>query len=119
MTQTATALAHKLLAEKAESLEELRIYVFEDDAAAHDDELQEQLETEFAGHFDLAKQELTASFGTPLRIGNGDSEWIPLNGVFRFAVWQIAGKFLWCTAAHEDRELPFLLMLGTRPTETA
>jgi hypothetical protein len=42
-----------------------------------------------------------------------DDDLIPLNGVFRFAEWEVDGKKIFAAAAHEDRELPYLLVLGT------
>ena len=113
MTRSATELAAKLLKRKKEGLEELRLHVFELDGDEHDDELVEQLYMEFSAEFDRAREELSTSFGPPERTGIEDDSAIPLNGVFRFAIWKIERKTLFAAAAHEDRGLPVILMLGT------
>jgi hypothetical protein len=38
---------------------------------------------------------------------------MPLNGVFRFAIWKVKGKHLFVAAHHEDRGIPIVLVLGT------
>ena|SRR5688572_670488 len=113
MATSATALAKELLAGDAGSLEELRIHEFEDDEAAHDDDAIEKLYEEFSAEFDGVKTELTKTYGEPSRSGKEDDEVIPLNGVFRYAVWSVGDKQLFTAAAHEDRGVPILLMLGT------
>jgi hypothetical protein len=108
-------LVRKLLEADEDGLEELKVYKFplDDDGPAQDDELQEKLTTEFESAFKSAKAELAKTFGKPVRTGVDDHENIPLNGVFRFAIWQVQAKLLWLAAAHEDRELPYVLILGT------
>jgi hypothetical protein len=94
-------------------LEDLRIHDFTDDEAAHDDEAIEKLYADFSAEFDRVEAALTKEYGKPLRTGTEDDEVIPLNGVFRFAIWRVGGKQLFAAAAHEDRGVPILLMLGT------
>ena len=119
MSKSPTALAKELLEAEAGGLEELRIHEFTDDESAHDDELAERLYAEFSADFDRAQAELGKKYGSPSRTGQEDDEVIPLNGVFRFAVWQIGDKQLFAAAAHEDRGVPILLMLGTAGGDVA
>ena len=113
MPKSATELARKLLKRKKDGLEELRLHMFELDGDEEDDELDERLHTEFSADFDRVQKELAGAFGPPARTGSEDDSVIPLNGVFRFAIWDIEGKSLFAAAAHEDRGAPVLLMLGT------
>ena len=93
--------------------EELRLHTLEFDGDKDDDELDDRLHAEFSADFDRVKAELASAFGPSARTGSEDDSIIPLNGVFRFAIWNIEGKTLFAAAAHEDRGLPVLLMLGT------
>lgn len=113
MAKSAKTLAREILAGDAGALEELRIHEFEDDEEAHDDEATEKLYEEFSAEFDRVKAALTKQYGQPSRTGKKDDKAIPLNGVFRFAVWAVGDKKLFAAAAHEDRGVPILLMLGT------
>lgn len=113
MAKSTTALARELLDAGPGGMEELRIHVFEDDEAAHDDEATEGLYAEFAAEFDRCVAELSRKYGPPSRRGEEDDEAVPLNGVFRFAVWSVGDHELFVAAAHEDRGVPVLLMLGT------
>ena len=72
----------------------------------------ERLYKEFLAEFDRAAGELSKKYGTPARMGKQDDSAIPLNGVFRFAVWEVEGTELYLAAAHEEREVPILLMMG-------
>jgi hypothetical protein len=113
MSRSATTLANELLEAEAGGLEELRIHEFTDDEAAHDTELTDRLHADFSAEFDRVQAELSNRYGAPSRTGEEDDEVIPLNGVFRFAVWQVGDRQLFAAAAHEDRGVPILLMLGT------
>jgi hypothetical protein len=98
------------------TLEVVEIYEFEGDSRdleSHDFELHESLVARFAADFHRVRDELVAEFGEPSSIGEEDDEHIPLAGVFRFDVWQQNHQWLYLAAAHEDRELPYLLVLGT------
>ncbi|MFO0797423.1 MAG: hypothetical protein U0804_08080 [Gemmataceae bacterium] len=110
---TSAALARKLLDSGSGGLEELRVHVFDDDLAAHDDVAIESLTADFVVEFDRCVVELSQVYGAPQRLGTEDDDAVPLNGVFRFAVWTVGNQELFAAAAHEDRELPILLMLGT------
>ncbi|MDR2880543.1 MAG: hypothetical protein LBV29_01390 [Azoarcus sp.] len=109
----ATDLARQLLEADPGDLEEWRIHVFEDDESAHDDALTEKLYAEFSAEFARVQAELAAQYGAPARTGEEDDDLIPLNGVFRFAIWLVGDRQLFVAAAHEDRGVPILLMLGT------
>lgn len=113
MAKSATALARELLDAGPGGLEELRVHVFDDDEAAHDDAATERLYAELAAEFDRYVAELTQEYGPPDRRGEEDDDAVPLNGVFRFAVWSVGDQELFAAAAHEDRGVPVLLMLGT------
>jgi hypothetical protein len=113
LAKSATALASELLKGDAGGLEELRIHEFTDNDEAHDDDSIDKLYEEFAAEFDRVVTALSKMYGKPSRTGKQDDEVIPLNGVFRFAVWSVGDKQLFATAAHEDRGVPILLMLGT------
>jgi hypothetical protein len=114
MSKSASALAKKLLKRNRDSLGEVRIHEFPDDESAHDDELTERLYIDFSDEFERVQTELTKQFGAPSRTGATDDEAIPLNGVFRFAVWDVGNKQLFAAATHEDRGVPIILMLGTK-----
>ena len=77
------------------------------------DALHARLHAEFSAEFDRVQAELARTYGEPLRTGAGDDDLIPLNGVFRFALWEVGDMVLFAAAAHEDRDCPLLLMLGT------
>ena len=94
-------------------MEELRIHDFPDDASAHDDALRKRLYQSFSTDFDRAQAELSKKYGPPVRTGKDDDDAIPLNGIFRFAVWDVDGIELYLAAAHEDRGVPILLMMGS------
>jgi len=113
MRQVAVPIARQLLASPKASIAELWIRPFEDDSAAHDDDLQAQLERDFVTAFEEAQSELTEQFGRPARVGDDYDESLPLSGVFRLAIWSTGDQNLWLAAAHEDRECPFVLLLGT------
>jgi hypothetical protein len=119
MAKSATTLASELLESDVGALEELRIHEFKDDEEAHDDEAVERLYADFASEFDRVEAALSKQYGKPSRTGKEDDEVIPLNGVFRFSIWPVADKQLFLAAAHEDRGIPILLMLGTVDEDVA
>jgi hypothetical protein len=113
MHGSAVLVARELLLAGAAGFKELLMYTFPDDEAAHQDDLQKRVRREFTAAFDATVTELTTEFGQPSRSGDRNDGLIPLGGVFRFAVWAAGGRELYAAAAHEDRELPYLLVLGT------
>jgi hypothetical protein len=119
MAKSATALARELLEGDTGGLEELRMHEFADDEEAHDDDAIDKLYEEFSSEFDRVVATLSKKYGKPSRTGKEDDEVIPLNGLFRFAVWSVGDKQLFAAAAHEDRGVPILLMLGTADGEVA
>ena len=97
-------------------LEFLRERVFHlDETAAHDDELHEKLCEEYSADVDRLKAELSKTYGKPLRAGSSTTRLVPLNGVFRYAVWKVGKRHLFIAAAREDRECPMWLVLGATP----
>src|SRR5262249_2797943 len=115
LPQSAVKLAQKLLKKDEDGLEQLRLHDFPDDESAHDDELTERLYVEFSAEVEGVQAELTKEYGPPFRKGKSDNKVIPLNGVFRYAIWQVAKKQLFVAAHHEDRGIPIVLWLGTVP----
>ncbi len=113
MAKSVTSLAKKALAAGKGAMEEVRIHVFEDDMEAHDEEAVEKLHADFAKRFDRTVATLAKEYGQPVRTGQKDDRSIPLNGVFRFAIWKVGKLELYVAAAHEDTEVPIILMLGT------
>jgi len=113
MPKSAVDLAAELLGLPKASLEDLEIHQFKDDSAAHDDVAMQQLHADFESKFERAQSELSARYGEPIRTGDDHDEDIPLGGVNRFAVWSVETKLLYLAFAHEDRECPILLMMGT------
>jgi hypothetical protein len=106
--------AQRLLGSRFEDMAELWIRGFADDFEAHDDGLQEQLERDFNFAFNEAVSELTSEFGPPRRSGQEFDGSIPIGGLFQYAIWQIRDSELWVAAAHEDRECPFVLLMGCK-----
>lgn len=106
-------LAQKILKKQDDDMEELRLHWFNGDEEAHDDEAVEGLYEEFVRELERAREELSASYGKPKRTGKKDDKAVPLNGVFGFAVSDIKGRKLWVAAAHEERDVPIMLMMGT------
>lgn len=119
MAKSATALAGEVLEAGPGGLEELRIHMFEQDGDEHDDEAVERLHADFSAEFDRVQAALTERYGQPSRSGTEGvgydqaDDAIPLNGLFRFAVWAVGELELFAAAAHEDRGASILLMLGT------
>lgn len=113
MSKSVATVANKLLKTEGDELEILRMHDFPDDESPHDDALIERLYSEFSAQLDRVQTQLTKKYGPPTRIGETDDDIIPLNGVFRFAVWEIGIKALFIAASHEDRGVPILLVLGT------
>jgi hypothetical protein len=114
--------ARRLLAAGQDDMDDVGLYQFDfskGDAEAHDDARQDGLRREFIADCEAAIAELTAAFGPPHEIGDDDIDVVPLNGVFKFAVWELAGQKLYVAAVHEDRECPYLLMLGTAVGDVA
>jgi hypothetical protein len=122
MVKSTTTLAGELLDDDSGGLEELRVHEFADgpdDEEALNDEAMAKLYADFSAEFDRAEAALTKQYGKPSRTGEDDDEIIPLNGVFRFAIWPVGDKQLFAAFAHEDRGVPILLMLGTAEDDVA
>jgi hypothetical protein len=110
---SAVGLALKCLAAEGKQLELLLIYQFKDDAEAHDDELQRRLEVEFEKEWKRATTEIACEFGAAtIAVDYNDTRYVPLNGVGGVSSWLVGDKRLYVCYAHEDRELPYLLVVG-------
>lgn len=111
-THDPVQLAKQCLA-TGDELQVLRMHSFGDDAEAHDDAKQDNVLTQFEAAFATTLGQLESAFG-PAELGNDEEEpsFVPLCGVFRVASWELNGNQLFLAAAHEDRESPFMLVLG-------
>ena len=117
MAKSVVTLASDLLEGEIGSLEELRVHEFIDDAEAHNDKKVDKLYQDFSAELDRVEVDLSQKYGKPSRVGKQDDDLIPFNGVFRFAIWTVGERLLFAAAAHEDRGVPILLMLGTADGE--
>ena len=115
LPQSAAKLAQKVLKKDEDTLEELRLHDFPDDESAHDDELTERLYAEFSADVEAIQAEIAKLYGPPIRAGTTGDKFVRMNGVFRFAMWKVAGRQLFIAACHEDRGIPIVLWLGTVP----
>ena len=113
MSEPAVPVARRLLPGGPDGLEVLMMHQFPDDGDAHDEGTQRRARRAVDIAFDDAEAELTAEFGPPAGIGTQNAGAIPLCGIIRWATWAAGGQTLYLAAAHEDRELPLLLALGT------
>jgi len=113
MSMSATALANSMIEDEESDIEELQVHEFPDDTTAHDEAAIQGLYQQFNSDFDDVSAELSVQYGDPAYAGDVDTDAIPLNGVFRYAIWNVEGKHLFLAAAHEDRGTPIVLMLGT------
>jgi len=111
-----SAVAQTCLAYDGRHDEALLVYSFKDDNDAHDDALQERLWTEFRQTWLTATAELEKKFG-PAVIAEKmeETRWVPLCGVGGVSSWKTDCGLLWIAYAHEDRECPFLLLVGKLP----
>jgi hypothetical protein len=110
----ALELARKCLSADGPQMEPLLVYSFQSDVDAHDDVLQNRLITEFEEEWRKASVELAREFGAAVTAEScEETEYVPLNGVGGASSWQVAGKRLYVAYAHEDRETPYLLIVGT------
>jgi hypothetical protein len=110
----AIELARQCLSASTNAMEPLSLYNFEDDLEAHDEELQGRLEVEFHDAWQFVTDELTRVFG-PAAVAESEEEvdWVPLCGVGGASWWETSQGRLWVAYAHEDRETPYLLMVGS------
>jgi len=109
------ARARALLQSPTETIDELITRDFEDDEEAHDNRRQKALHKVFTAAFENVRQELIVAFGLPIREGtDGKDAAVRVAGAFLFAVWNIEGHELALAADHEDRELPFRLVLSRK-----
>lgn len=113
---SATDLAQICLGKAGMHMEPLVMYWFNDkrgDEDAHDDELQNRLEVDFERRWKEATVHLEQTFG-PAEIGisEAETEFVPLNGVGGAASWVVNKRRLFTAYSHEDRELPWVLVVG-------
>lgn len=109
-------LAEGMLTQSDSTFEVLKIYQFQNDVDAHNDKLQADLEIEFNREFENIFTQLQSRFADPTSIDLPSVD-LPVGG-FRNAVWLIGEKVLSLVAYHEDREVPFVLLLSVTPRKT-
>ena len=85
----------------------------DDDLPEDDEAAVKQLRAEFIDDFNQVRDELEEVYGTPSRTGWKDDHAIPLNGVFRFAIWEVREQLLFVATAQESRAYPISPVLGT------
>ena len=73
----------------------------------------------FSGATGCTGRSSPGTYGKPLRTGRSNTRLIPINGVFRYAVWEVGKRRLFVAAAREDRECPMELVLGAAPGRVA
>ena len=135
MSKSASELAKQFLGNPEPGLDVLRIHQFSDDVEELDDAEIERLYSEFLTELERVTAELTAEFGAPAGLKARpagryrphfptsplfaqlpdelfDAGAIPVGGAFAFGVWKVGSRQLFAAIAHEDRELPILLVLG-------
>lgn len=83
-----------------------------DEADAHNLKLLEQTKARFQRRLQRQVTQLEKEFGEPAERGTDQHPDIPVNGVFRYALWREGGKTLYVAASHEDIGLPCVLTLG-------
>jgi hypothetical protein len=105
--------AEELLKSSASQCEEIDCREFYDDEEAHDDQLQESLEGMFLKNCAKYEKAITQKYGAPAMEGTTEHCDLPLNGVLRYFIWSIKEKMLYLAVCHEDRELPWVVCLGT------
>jgi hypothetical protein len=112
--KTLAAKAKNLLKQRTSQSEPIDCREFFDDQEAHDDSLHRTLERMFRDNISKYQAALTREYGPPTNEGFSAHRDIPLNGVMRYAVWEISQKTLYLALAHEDRELPYVIYLGVQ-----
>lgn len=105
--------AYAMFSRRGPALKEVEAYKFLNDAEAHDDDLQNEVRTKFEKRFAALQKLLSKEFGDPVKEGAQHRD-IPRN-TEKFALWKVKGKRkqLFLGMCHEDRELPFELIIGT------
>ncbi len=83
-----------------------------DEADTHNLKLLVQTKARFQRRLQRQVTKLEKEFGEPAERGNDQHPDIPVNGVFRYALWREGGKTLYVAASHEDIGLPCVLTLG-------
>lgn len=107
------ALAKSLFSQRGTKMEDVEVYEFLDDEAAHDDALQQEVCCKFERRFASLKKLLSDEFGPPALAGHSHRD-IHVNTAL-FAMWEVPRKTkrLFLGMSHEDRELPYVIVLGT------
>jgi hypothetical protein len=85
---------------------------FADDAEAYDDGVQQATEAVFLDNMASYEMILTAKYGPPTAAGEYEHERIPVNGQVRHVMWKVGRQRLYLAVSHEDREMPWVTLLG-------
>ena len=105
------AAAKSLMKGTVDAREDFHMQHF-DEADAHNLKLLEQTKARFEKRLQQQVRKLAKEFGEPAERGNDQHPSIPVNGVFRYALWLDGRKTLYLAASHEDIGLPCVLTLG-------
>jgi hypothetical protein len=100
------------------------VYFPPDDEVAHDDDEQARLHAALESDFNTARKRLTAEFG-PSWLGKRDphsGEWDAKSAqvgivAHQIAWWSVGDRELFIATSKEDRETPFILVVGALPKE--
>lgn len=105
--------AQALVKGRRDAQKEIEIREF-DDEEAHDEELLARVKASFGRKLATCLKSLKAEYDEPADTGTDQHDGIPVNGVFRYALWSVGAKTLYLAASHEDIGLPCVLVVGVR-----
>ena len=111
------AAAKALLQGTISARDDIHLHHF-DEIDAHDLKLLKQTKARFQRRLQRQVTKLEKEFGEPAERGNDQHPDIPVNGVFRYALWREGGKTLYVAASHEDIGLPCVLTLGVSMSQS-
>lgn len=105
-------IAAALLKTKKDQVLDLELHDF-DDASAHDRRLPQRIQQQFADQAQEIEAVLGNILGAPHETGTTEHRKLPINGVCRFAYWNVGWRLLYVAVSHEDIGLPCRLVMGT------
>ncbi|MCA8986774.1 MAG: hypothetical protein KDA78_03990 [Planctomycetaceae bacterium] len=111
--RTILSKAAQLLKCTSSQFKELDCRELQDDEEAHDDQLQDTLKETFLKNCEQYEQAITKKYGAPTGRGSKEHPEIPVNGVIRYFIWSTGKQKLYLAVSHEDRELPWIISMGT------
>lgn len=106
------AKADALLLSESDQFEVIDYRGFLNDEEAHSDRIQNLRAIEFRERFDMYRAALVSRYGPPDQTGSDVLCHIPICGILHQGIWTAGTKSLYLALSHEDRELPFVILLG-------